>query len=75
MVTAHQKIFLTIQGDENAPPEKAFNQDLLAEITKWRQEGNTVYLGIGASSNINEAELSNFIAEAKLYDLMNTNMG
>eukprot|EP00957_Ditylum_brightwellii_P203023 15332897-Ditylum_brightwellii.AAC.1 len=56
-------------------PPKAFNQDLLAEITKWRQEANTVNLGIDKNSNIDEAELSNFIAEAKLYNLMSTKHG
>eukprot|EP00957_Ditylum_brightwellii_P170433 12973293-Ditylum_brightwellii.AAC.1 len=50
-------------------PRKAFNQDLLADIKCWRQEGNIVYLGIDANSNIDKVEHRKFVVEAKLYHL------
>eukprot|EP00957_Ditylum_brightwellii_P008235 622880-Ditylum_brightwellii.AAC.1 len=40
-VTAQHQGILTMQGDTNTSPQKAFNQDLLEEIRKWRNEGNT----------------------------------
>eukprot|EP00957_Ditylum_brightwellii_P027032 2044481-Ditylum_brightwellii.AAC.1 len=58
------------KGNSKIKSRKAFNQDLLAERKGWRQEGNIVYLGIDANSNINNRELSKFVVEATLYDLV-----
>eukprot|EP00957_Ditylum_brightwellii_P153864 11711250-Ditylum_brightwellii.AAC.1 len=74
-VTAQHKQILTMQEDTNVSPWKAFNQDLLEEIRKWRNEGNTVVLGIDANRDVKEAELSEFPAEAKMYNLMQAKHG
>eukprot|EP00957_Ditylum_brightwellii_P030993 2348640-Ditylum_brightwellii.AAC.2 len=74
-ITAQHKCILTMQGDKEAKQRKAFNQGLLEEIRKWRKEGNTVFLGNDANSGIKDAELTEFIAEANLLDLMGTKYG
>eukprot|EP00957_Ditylum_brightwellii_P193522 14736883-Ditylum_brightwellii.AAC.1 len=74
-VTAQHKQIFTMQGDTNASPRKAFNQDLLEEIRKWRNEGNTLILGIDANGDVKEAELSEFLPEAKMYNLMQAKHG
>eukprot|EP00957_Ditylum_brightwellii_P197531 15049170-Ditylum_brightwellii.AAC.1 len=64
-----------MQGDTNASPQKAFNQDLLEEIRKWRNKGNAFVLGIDANGDIKEAELSEFLAEEKMYNIMQAKHG
>eukprot|EP00957_Ditylum_brightwellii_P025880 1958055-Ditylum_brightwellii.AAC.1 len=64
-----------MQGNSDIKPRKAFNQDLLAKIKQWRQEGNTVHLGIDINSNIDKRELSKFVVETTLYDLMGAKHG
>eukprot|EP00957_Ditylum_brightwellii_P149688 11398997-Ditylum_brightwellii.AAC.1 len=64
-----------LQGDTNASLRKVFNQDLLEDIRKLRNKGNTIVLGIDAKRDVKEAELSEFLAEAKLYNLMQAKYG
>eukprot|EP00957_Ditylum_brightwellii_P018797 1413118-Ditylum_brightwellii.AAC.1 len=49
--------------------------DSIATAHQKRQEGNAVYLGIDANSNIDKMELSKFVVEATQYDLMSAKHG